>query len=71
MSPLGKELFQHIRKVNNCPRDSNNSFNLSSPKIINKNAISISPLQNDCYLGFQKDDFQLKSSSGKKNIRMI
>ena len=71
MSPLCKDLFQTIKQLGNCPKESGRSYHLSTPKSPNKGAIGISPAQNDSFSGFQKDDFQLKNESDHKHSKMI
>jgi hypothetical protein len=71
VSPLSKSLFNHERKVARFHQDTNRMLALSSPQMNNKILISISPDQNDSFSGFQKDDFQLKNSSERKNSKMI
>lgn len=47
------------------------SLNLSSPNTNNKIPINISPYNRDYFTGFQKDDFQLKNFSDKKNPKLV
>jgi len=71
VSPLCKELFQSIRQIGNPIKDSKSAYQLHSPSSSNKLASCMSPAQNDSFLGFKKDDFQLKNGSDQKHLKMI
>lgn len=71
VSPLCKDLLQHIKHMGDWTKDSKRDYHLSTPKSPNKLAIMISPGQNDSFVPFPKDDFQLKNESDQKHSKMI
>lgn len=70
VSPLWRDMFQNIKNLSNWLKDHKRAYDLWSPDTPNKIALSISPAHNDSFLGFQKDDFQLKNESERKHLKM-